>query len=68
VPRPECTSCKIAVERPELWKEVLQGRARRPVPSTYRVISQYLATQGVTLRPSALRDHFLMHKEPNDRV
>jgi len=59
---PRCMSCVLRAARPELWQEVLNGRAR-PAPYTYVVISQYLRNNGVGISHANLRDHFLAGHE-----
>lgn len=58
-----CACCALRAARPEVWQDVLNGRAR-PTPHPYPTIARYLHSLGLNITPNMLRDHFhLGHEE-----
>lgn len=65
-PRRRCAMCVVRDARPELWAEVVAGRAK-PAPTPYRIIAAYLTRQGVPVPMHQVRDHFLAHETEDGR-
>jgi len=58
---PVCASCALRRDRPDMWAEIVAGRAQA-VPHSFRLIADYLRTHGINIRYSQLRDHFADHE------